>query len=70
MPEHMGVDVEEIRRISVGDAVALIELAGGDATEEEIRANIEAGAPLNADGSLDLLHYGAWLIENGRNERR
>lgn len=36
-------------------------------TEAEVRADIEAGLPTNADGTLNLVTYCAWLIrERGR----
>jgi len=28
---------------------------------EMIREDIDDGAPLNADGTLNLVHYAAWL---------
>lgn len=28
-----------------------------------VRADIEAGAPTNADGTLNLIHYAAWLAK-------
>jgi len=30
-------------------------------TEAMVKADVEAGAPTNADGSLNLIHYAAWL---------
>jgi len=30
-------------------------------TEAMVRADVEAGAPTNADGTLNLIHYAAWL---------
>jgi len=36
-------------------------------TEAEVRADIEAGLPINPDGTLNLVTYCAWLIrERGR----
>jgi len=35
---------------------------------ETVRADIAAGAPTNADGTMNLVHYAAWLngkIANG-----
>jgi len=29
--------------------------------QEWLEADIEAGAPTNADGTVNLVHYGAWL---------
>ena len=31
---------------------------------ETVRADIAAGAPTNADGTMNLVHYAAWL--NGK----
>ena len=32
-----------------------------------LEADIEAGAPTNADGTINLVHYAAWLVgEMGR----
>jgi len=30
-------------------------------TEVMVKADIEAGAPTNADGTINLVHYAAWL---------
>ena len=36
---------------------------------EQIAADLEAGAPRNADGTLSLVHYAAWLVrEMGRGD--
>ena len=31
-----------------------------------IRADVKAGAPTNGDGTLHLVHYGAWLVSQSR----
>jgi hypothetical protein len=31
------------------------------ATVENLRRDIETGAPVNADGTVNLVHYAAWL---------
>ncbi len=31
-------------------------------TEEMLRADIDAGAPVNPDGRINLIHYAAWLV--------
>ena len=43
--------------------VAKILAAAGNRriTEAMVRADIDAGAPVNADGTVNLLHYTAWL---------
>lgn len=36
--------------------------AGGKSVEQaDIQADIDAGAPKNPDGTVNLLHYAAWL---------
>ena len=32
-------------------------------TLEDVRKDIANGAPTNADGSVNLIHYGAWLLK-------
>jgi len=43
--------------------VAKILAAAGNRriTEAMIRADLEAGAPAKADGTVNLVHYAAWL---------
>lgn len=34
---------------------------------EQIREDLEAGAPRNADGTINLMYYAAWMVkEMGR----
>ncbi len=48
--------------LTVADAARLLAKAGGEpVTEAMIRADITDGAPTNADGTVNLLHYAAWL---------
>jgi len=43
---------------------ALLKAAGSrHATAETIRADIDAGAPVNPDGTVSLVEYGAWLAK-------
>jgi hypothetical protein len=30
-------------------------------TEAMVKADVEAGAPTNADGTINMVHYTAWL---------
>ena len=30
---------------------------------ERIAADLESGAPTNADGTINLVHYAAWLVK-------
>jgi len=48
----------------VADAARVLSRAGGSPiTENLLRADIEAGAPTNADGTINLVHYAAWLVK-------
>jgi hypothetical protein len=49
--------------LSTADASRLLSAMGnGEVTEEMLRADIGAGAPANADGTVNLVHYAAWLV--------
>lgn len=46
------------------DAARLLAKVGGPSiTEAMLRADVEAGAPTNPDGTLNLVHYAAWLVK-------
>jgi len=50
--------------IAVADAARLLSAAGGHVvTPEQIQADIEAGAPTNPDGTINLVRYAAWLVK-------
>ncbi len=42
-------------------AKVLSAAAGRRIGEDQIREDIEDGAPVNPDGTINLLHYAAWL---------
>ena len=49
--------------LPISAAVRVLAKAGArHLTEEALRADIEAGAPVNADGTVNLVHYAAWLV--------
>ena len=49
--------------LSIADAALLLGKVGGRRIDEAtIRADVAAGAPTNADGTLNLVHYTAWLV--------
>jgi hypothetical protein len=54
--------------LSLADAARLLARVGGQAvTIEMLQADLTAGAPTNADGTINLVHYAAWLLkEMGR----
>ena len=44
--------------------VRLLRNAGSSTiTEETLEADIAAGAPVNADGTMSLVEYAAWLCK-------
>ncbi len=48
----------------VADAArVLTRLGGKPVTDAMLRADIDAGAPTNADGTLNLVQYAAWLVK-------
>jgi hypothetical protein len=54
--------------LTVAAAARLLARVGGwPVTVEMLRADVDAGAPRNQDGTLNLVHYAAWLVrEMGR----
>ncbi|MGD9791742.1 MAG: hypothetical protein AB7K52_15290 [Phycisphaerales bacterium] len=53
--------------LPVADAARVLTRLGGKPVSVEIlRADIDAGAPTNADGTLNLVHYAAWLVKEMR----
>jgi hypothetical protein len=54
--------------LTLADAARLLARVGGQAVSVEmLEADIAAGAPTNADGTINLVHYAAWLLkEMGR----
>ncbi|MBX3384599.1 MAG: hypothetical protein KF864_13935 [Phycisphaeraceae bacterium] len=50
--------------LGVADAARVLTRIGGKpVTEEMLRTDIDAGAPTNANGTVNLVHYAAWLVK-------
>lgn len=50
--------------LTVANAARLLSAAGGQAvTAEMLESDLAAGAPRNPDGTLNLVHYAAWLVK-------
>lgn len=48
--------------LAIDDVVRLLRASGSKhVTDDGVRVDIEAGAPTNADGTINLMHYTAWL---------
>jgi hypothetical protein len=54
--------------LALADAARLLTKVGGQSvTAAMLQADVAAGAPTNANGTLNLVHYTAWLVrEMGR----
>lgn len=54
--------------LTVAELARLLGTAGGKrVSAEQIQADIDAGAPVSAAGTINLIHYAAWLTrESGR----
>ena len=49
--------------LTVANAARLLTRVGGQSvTVDMLQADIGAGAPTNADGTINLVHYAAWLV--------
>jgi hypothetical protein len=49
--------------LTVADAARLFTKASGQpVTVAMLEADLAAGAPANADGTINLVHYAAWLV--------
>jgi len=48
--------------LTLADAARILSAAGGQrVTPEMLQEDVAAGAPTNADGTINLLNYAAWL---------
>ena len=56
--------------LSVADAARMLTKVGGQSiTEAMIGEDLLAGAPTNANGTINLVHFAAWLVkEMGRGD--
>jgi hypothetical protein len=54
----------KITALNAEQLAKVLSTAGGRRiTEEMIRADMDAGAPVNPDGTINLIHYTAWLVK-------
>ena len=66
-PEHAPISDGTPRlnpaAMTVKDAAKLLTRAGGvRITEAQIHTDIDDGAPTNANGTINPVHYAAWLV--------
>lgn len=66
--KNSGVSGLNPTALSVTNAARLLTRVGGTPiTEAMIEADVAAGAPANRDGSINLVHYAAWLVREMAN---
>ena len=55
-------------KLTLEQLVRILRAAGSQqVAPESIEKDVESGAPRNADGTINLVHYAAWLVkEMGR----
>lgn len=54
----------KVTALAVEDLAKLLSKSAGEVVPVEmIRQDIEAGAPVNSDGTVNLVHYAAWLAK-------
>jgi hypothetical protein len=54
--------------LTLANAARLLTKAGGQpVTVEMLAADLVAGAPVNADGTINLVHYAAWIVREMAN---
>jgi hypothetical protein len=50
--------------LALADAARLLTKVGGQPiTEDMLRDDVADGAPTNPDGTLNLIHYCAWVLK-------
>ena len=65
----MKKDTLDISHLSLEAVVKLARTSGArDFTMELLQADIDNGAPVNEDGTIDLFNYSAWLYVHGYNK--
>ena len=49
--------------LSIDEVSRLLSAAGGKkVTADQVRSDIDAGAPVGPGGRVNLVHYTAWLV--------
>ena len=60
-----GLNPQSLR---LADMARILTAMGPKAvTVEMLEADVAAGAPTNADGTMNLVHYAAWLVRENSN---
>jgi hypothetical protein len=71
MPNNASPNSLNPAALALADAARLLAKVGGTGvTEANVRDDVAAGAPTNTDGTINLVHYAAWVCLMLRNESR
>jgi hypothetical protein len=63
----MNQDAPRPTALSIDDLARLLTAASGrTVTADQIREDIDTGAPAGRDGRVNLVHYAAWLASEQR----
>ena len=61
---ELAQSARKLTALSLSDVATLLKRSGSHrASEAVVREDIDAGAPTNADGTINLIHYAAWLAK-------
>jgi len=59
----MSAETPKITALTPAQAARILAAAGNRRiTEQMLLADMDAGAPANPDGTINLVHYAAWLV--------
>lgn len=60
----MAEDAANPNALTVAQVARLLTRAGSTpVTEAMVEADVAAGAPTNRNGTINLVHYAAWLVK-------
>lgn len=60
----------DIKKLTIEETVRLLKMGGyTNANEQIVQNDIDAGCPLNDDGTINLFDYAAWLYVGGSDGR-
>lgn len=52
----------DLTRLTIEDLWMVLAKSGGHVSREQLEEDFKDGAPRNEDGTVNFLHYGAWLF--------
>ena len=56
------------KHLTKEQVVKVLKLSGSRTiSSEALEADIEAGAPVNEDGTIDIIAYAAWILKGNGN---